>query len=218
MKVKTINIAINKDQLSLLPTVNYRGYITVVDSLEKVSSVMSHLNKQEVVGFDTETRPSFRKGRMNNVSLVQISTEKNSYLFRLNMIGLCSELIDFFENPNVLKIGLSLKDDFHVLRRLTDFEPQGFVDLQSYVKEFNIIDCSLQKIYGIIFNERISKSQRLSNWEAETLSPKQQEYASIDSWACLRIYKYLKSGLFIPEYSEYILSEQEENNEIHEEA
>lgn len=209
MKVDRINISIRKEQLSQLPTVNYSGYITVVDSLEKASSAISHLNKQQIVGFDTETKPSFRKGRVNKVSLVQIATERNSFLFRINKIGFCSELIGFMENPSIVKVGLSLRDDFHVLHRLAEFTPQGFIELQTLVKEYCISDNSLQKIYGILFNERISKGQRLSNWEAERLTPSQQQYASIDAWSCLRIYRHLKSGLFVPEYSEYILPEEE---------
>ena len=216
MKSEVINISIKKEQLLQLPTVTYQGYITVVDTLEKASSAIAHLKKQQIVGFDTETKPSFRKGRVNNVSLVQIATDKNAFLFRVNKIGLCSELVEFFENPDVLKVGLSLKDDFQVLHRLAEFEPQGFVDLQSVVKEYHITDSSLQKIYGIIFKERISKSQRLSNWGAETLTSSQQQYASIDAWACLRIYRHLMSGEFVPEYCEYVNPENDENknNEI----
>lgn len=215
MKAEVINISIKKEQLAQLPTVTYQGYITVVDTLDKASSAIAHLRKQQIVGFDTETKPSFRKGRVNKVSLVQIATDRNAFLFRVNKIGLCSELVDFFENPEVLKVGLSLRDDFHVLYRLTEFAPQGFVDLQSVVGEYHISDCSLQKIYGIIFNERISKGQRLSNWGAETLSQSQQQYASIDAWACLRIYRHLQSGQFVPEYCEYVNTEEgNENNEL----
>lgn len=212
MKFNDINISITKDQLSQLPTVTYPGYITVVDTLEKVSSAMSFLKKHKVVGIDTETKPSFKRGRMNKVSLIQVSTEKNAFLFRINLTGFCSELRELFESPDIMKVGLSLKDDFRVLHRVAEFEPENYVELQSMVKEFCISDISLQKIYGIIFNERISKSQRLSNWEAEKLTPSQQQYAAIDAWACLRIYNHLKSGRFVPEFSEYITPEQEEQD------
>ena len=113
------------------------------------------------------------------------------------------------ECEDVVKVGLSLRDDFHVLHRLAPFEPANFVDLQNVVKTFHIADSSLQKIYGIIFNGRISKSQRLSNWEAAQLSPGQLIYASIDAWACLRIYKHLMDGCFDPAESEYIKEEEE---------
>ncbi len=198
------NISISKAQLSELPTVSYTGYISVIDTEEAAKSALFFLNNQKIVGFDTETRPSFRKGISNNVSLVQISTMNHSFLFRINKLGFTDELINFIENPNITKIGLSLKDDFAVLRKIASFEPKGFIELQSFVKNYHIVDCSLQKIYAIIFNERISKSQRLSNWEADALSAGQQTYASIDSWACLRIYLHLKNGKFEPLNSIYL--------------
>ena len=204
-KSTNINISISKAQLSELPVVCFSGHISVVDTIESAKSAIQFLNNQTVVGFDTETRPTFRKGKSNNVSLIQISTLTHSFLFRINKLGFIKELKDFIENPATIKIGLSLKDDFKVLHKIADFEPQGFIDLQSFVKNYNIIDSSLQKIYAIIFNERISKSQRLSNWEAEELTAGQQTYASIDAWACLRIYKSLCNGDFNPTQSQYIV-------------
>ena len=187
-----------------MPTVSYSGRITVVETLPLAIKAIAYLRDQDVVGFDTETRPSFRKGHVNSVALIQIATKDQCFLFRINRLGIFSELKDFLEDKNVKKIGLSLRDDFHVLHRIQEFSPEGFIDLQDFVKQYNITDCSLQKIYGILFNERISKSQRLSNWEADFLTPQQQVYASIDAWACLRIYNHLLSGDFNPEQSEYV--------------
>ena len=200
----TLAITINKDTLATLPTVTFPGQITVIDSIEDAAEALAQLRKHHVVGFDTETKPSFRKGRTNTVSLIQISTDSHCYLFRINHIGFCDEIRAFMEDPSVAKIGLSLKDDFHVLHKIAEFTPAGFIDLQEFVKNFLITDCSLQKIYGIIFNQRISKSQRLSNWEAESLTQSQQIYASIDAWACLRIYTHLQSGGFKPAESPYL--------------
>lgn len=197
------NLSISKDKLSELPVVNFSGQISVIDNEESAKSALHFLSHQKIVGFDTETRPSFRKGKTYNVSLIQISTINHSFLFRINKLGFFKELQDFIENENITKIGLSLKDDFAVLRKIAEFTPNGFIDLQHYVKKFNISDCSLQKIYAIIFNERISKSQRLSNWEADKLSISQQLYASIDAWACLRIYHSLCKGNFNPLKSPY---------------
>ena len=147
------------------------------------------------------------------MALIQISTGDCCYLFRINKFGFTPELKEFIEDESITKVGLSLKDDFHVLHKLHNFLPSSFVDLQEMVKDFCIRDCSLQKIYGIIFNERISKSQRLSNWEASLLTPPQQTYASIDAWACIKIYNYLISGKFNPEESRYIYTPlSEENN------
>ena len=201
---RTINISISKEKLSGLPTVNFTGSISVIENLEAAKAALHFLSNQTLVGFDTETRPSFRKGRSNKVSLIQISTINHCFLFRINKLGFIDELKEFIENNNIKKVGLSLKDDFNVLHKVSEFTPQGFIDLQAFVKQYNIIDCSLQKIYAIIFNGRISKSQRLSNWEAERLTAGQQTYASIDAWACLRIYRHLTAGEFNPLKSPYI--------------
>lgn len=210
MTDKNLTISINKEQLSGMPTAVYPGCIAVVTQPEEAESALSYLRRQDIVGIDTETRPSFRKGRVHQVSLVQIATEEICYLFRVNKLGFTDGLRAFLEDKGVVKVGLSLKDDFFMLRKLGAFEPCGYVELQSMVKNYSIKDASLQKIYGIIFGERISKSQRLSNWEALELSPAQQQYASVDAWACLRIYRYLKADRFVPELSEYIVATKEE--------
>lgn len=203
MENTPFHIAITKEQLSKLPPVEFAGAITVVSEPEDVAAAVDFLRSQDVVGFDTETKPNFKKGMTNKVSLIQVSTEDHSYLFRLNKIGFTPELKEFMECDDVVKVGLSLKDDFHVLHRIAEFEPRNFIDLQEVVKRFSISDLSLQKIYAILFGHRISKSQRLTNWEASTLTPSQMVYASIDAWACLRIYRLLHSRTFIPEESPY---------------
>ena len=134
---------------------------------------------------------------------MQISTLDRCFLFRLNKIGISDELKAFLENPGITKIGLSIHDDFNALHRSSEVACKGFIDLQQYVKPFGITDISLQKIYAIIFGERISKSQRLTNWEADTLTPGQQSYAALDAWACLKIYEHLRDGGFHPAESPY---------------
>lgn len=210
MDINSFSISISKEQLSTMPTVEFPGSIIVLENIPDALKALRYLNSCQAVGFDTETKPNFRKGQTNTVSLIQISTSDQCFLFRINKLGFFQELRDFMESTDVLKIGLSLRDDFHVLHRIASFEPANFVDLQTVVKKYHIVDASLQKIYGIIFGERISKSQRLSNWEAAQLSHGQQVYASIDAWACLRIYHYLKDGCFDPTESAYILPDTPE--------
>ncbi len=209
MDVNTLILSITKQQLAALPTVTYPGHIVVVNTAEQAVSALEIINRYQVVGIDTETKPSFRKGRTNPVALIQISVGECCYLFRIRKFGFIPELKRFFEDKSVLKIGLSLKDDFNVLHKTFDFVPDGFVELQDFVKRFQIHDISLQKIYAIIFKEKISKSQRLSNWEASALTAPQQIYASIDAWACLKIYNYLRSGAFNPENSEYKVANEQ---------
>lgn len=196
-------IAIPKEQLAEMPLVEFADPITIIDTPAHAREVLARLSSEPIVGFDTETRPNFRKGQNHQVALIQISIPGESYLFRICRFGLIREMIDFFENPDVTKIGLSLKDDFHNLHKYAEFMPAGFIELQQMVKDYAITDTSLQKIFGILFGERISKGQRLSNWEAESLSPAQQHYAAIDSWACLKIYNHLLSGAFNPAESPY---------------
>lgn len=204
-----ITLSISKDKIAQMPTVPYDGYITVIDTVDEAIKAIEYLKTQSMLGFDTETKPSFRKGCSNKVSLIQISTDCRSFLFRVNKLGFIDELKQLLEDENVIKIGLSLKDDYGALRRLGDFNPGGFIDLQAYVKNFGIIDNSLQRIYAIVFGGRISKGQRLSNWEAPELSYAQQVYASIDAWSCLQLYRHLSAGRFNPMMSQYIVELQE---------
>ena len=145
------------------------------------------------MGVDTETRPSFRRGTVHQVALLQISTKDTCFLFRLNHLGLPDFLEDFLQN-DVLKVGLSLKDDFAMLRKRNQKDPRfgNWVELQDYVPLFGIEEKSLQKIYALLFKKKISKSQRLSNWEAEVLTEAQQLYAATDAWACVEIYNFLE--------------------------
>ncbi|MDR2811105.1 MAG: 3'-5' exonuclease domain-containing protein 2 [Tannerellaceae bacterium] len=183
--------SITKDEISLLPTEEYRGRIIVIDQKKDASLAVEYLSKQSKVGFDTETRPSFRKGQHFKIALIQIATEEICFLFRLNKIGIPKVLETFLSDRTILKIGLSLRDDFGAIRKRTSIEPANFLDLQDYVGQFGIGDASLQKIYAILFNKKISKGQRLTNWEADMLSESQKKYAALDAWACLVIYNML---------------------------
>ena len=176
----------------------------LVDQPSNLASAIADLNSVPIIGFDTETRPSFRRGQTHNVALIQLATQNCCYLFRTNEIGFPKDLMDILENPNILKVGLSIHDDFHNLRRITEVEPHGFIDLQNYVKEFKIADNSLSRVFGILFGERISKGQRLTNWESSELTESQQKYAALDAYACIKIYNYLKEGKFDPYSSKYL--------------
>ena len=209
MDKEKFDISISKQQGAELPTVKFDGAITLIDRPGDVPEAMDYLRHQPLVGFDTETKPNFRKGMTNKVSLIQVATEDRSFLFRLNKIGFCQEIKEFMECEDVLKVGLSLKDDFHVLHKVSPFTPANFIELQEMVRDYHITDASLQKIYAILFGERISKSQRLTNWEAAQLTTPQMVYASIDAWACQRIYRRLVSGEFVPSQSPYIVKPEE---------
>ena len=176
------------------PPEEFLGRIITIDTLQDAEKAVSYLNRFQEVGFDTETRPSFKKGMHYKISLMQIATDEACFLFRLNRIGIPEVLEQFLANEAVMKIGLSLRDDFNSMRKRTDIAPMNFVDLQHFVGQFGIEDASLQKIYGILFQKKISKGQRLSNWEADVLTEAQKKYAALDDWACLRLYNYLNQA------------------------
>lgn len=182
---------ISKEQVAELETAVFPGRIIVIQSESEAEKAVSYLEKFELIGFDTETRPSFTKGVVRKIALMQLSTNDTSFLFRLNLIGIPECLIRLLIASDITKIGLSLKDDFAAIRKRIQLEPKGFIELQSFVKKFGIEDNGLQRIYAILFGERISKGQRLSNWEADILTEAQQKYAALDAWACLQIYNKL---------------------------
>lgn len=190
MELRTID----KETLYNLPAEKFRGRIELVQTPAQAAKAMAYLMEQPIVGFDTETRPSFHKGDNHKVALMQLSTDSICFLIRLNRLGMFPELKAFLEDPKILKIGLSTKDDFHVLNRLEPIEPKGFVELQTVVKQHGIGEASLTKIYALLFGKRISKGQRLTNWEAVELTPSQQQYAALDAQACLTIYKHLQAS------------------------
>lgn len=183
---------IAKAEIAEMPAELFGGRIIVVHSAAEVDKAVNYLKGFPILGVDTETRPSFAKGKTYEVSLLQVSTEETCFLFRLNYIGMPDALVALLQDGRQLKVGLSLRDDIQGLQRKHSFEPKGFLDLQQYVKTWGIEAQSLQKIYALLFGKKISKSQRLTNWEADVLTDRQKGYAATDAWACIRIYKYLE--------------------------
>ena len=182
---------IEKSYLADKPRVVFDGIIEEIDTEEKAQKAIETLSKESVVGFDTETRPSFTKGVAHKIALLQLSTDNIGYLFRLNKIGIPDCVAEFLSNPDITKVGISIKDDFHSLSSRRKFKPAGFVELQDLCGEMGIEEKGLQKLYCLLFQERISKNQQLSNWEIDSLTESQRQYAAIDAWACLRIFRYI---------------------------
>lgn len=188
---KTIYNKFDKTQIGSLPQVVFEGRIVVVLSEHEAEQAVRYLLSQPILGVDTETRPSFTRGKMNQVALLQVSSHDVCFLFRLNLLGLSPSVKQLLEDVNVPKIGLSLRDDLMMLRKLGDFTPGSFIDLQDHVSEIGVEDMSLQKLYANFFGRRISKRERLTNWEADVLKDKQKLYAATDAWACIVLYEEL---------------------------
>lgn len=179
----------SKDLIQWLPLAAFGGEVIVVDTPEKVEEAVEYLSKQNAIGVDTESRPSFTRGVHYPTALLQIATEERCYLFRLTHVGMPQALADLFANPKITKVGLAFKDDIAGLRRRRDFKPANCIDLQTIVPKYGILDMGLQKIFAICFGRKISKAQQLTNWENSHLTPDQARYASTDAWATLLIYK-----------------------------
>lgn len=183
--------SISNEELLEIPLKSFEGNIVVVDSGIGLREAVNELGTQPVIGFDTETKPSFKKGVNNKVALLQLSTADRAFLFRVNRIGLPEELRAILSNPNISKPGVAIRDDIKGLREIMNFEPAGFVELQDVAKDMGIQNFSLKKLTAIICGFRISKGQQLSNWEAPELTEAQQVYAATDAWAALKIFKKL---------------------------
>jgi ribonuclease D len=173
----------------------FKGEIVIVDDLKTFSRILPCLRKNKILGFDTETRPSFRKGRKNRVSLIQLATSDLACLFRINRIGIPQELADILADHDVIKAGVAVHDDIKFLKHVKKFKPDGFIDLQKMVKDFGIKSSGLKKLAAIVLGFRISKRQQVTDWEAYELTEAQQVYAATDAWVCYEIYKKLQDGI-----------------------
>ena len=182
---------ITNDEANALPAAQFRGEIIIVDNDDQVEAMCQYLSEQSILGFDTETRPSFKAGVSNRVALLQLSSAERCYLIRLCRIKLHTPILKLLCDPAILKIGADVKGDLHSLHQLRNFKEQGFVDLQHIAIDWGVEEKSLRKMSAIVLGKRVSKAQRLSNWEASQLTPQQQLYAATDAWVCIKIYKKL---------------------------
>ena len=183
--------SITDKEISELPRLKFEGKVHLITKDEQVYDAVEELKRHQIIGFDTETRPSFRKGQRHKVALLQLSTETDAYLFRLHYLSEYQPVFDILSDPDIIKVGVAVNGDFKELKRLHDFEPQNFVELQRYVKEFKIENIGLKKMAAIVLGGRISKRQQRSDWEANPLSEAQINYAATDAWVSLMIYKKL---------------------------
>jgi len=179
---------LSEEDIHKLPVSQFEGRVYLIDTMEKYYAALPGLRRSTMLGFDTETKPSFRKGTKHTVSLLQLADDHQAWLIRLNHIGLPQELADLLSDNAITKVGVAIHDDIKALRHLRKFEPGGFIDLQSVVGDHGIKPLGLKKISAIVLGFSISKSQQVSNWEAVTLSWPQQMYAATDAWVCRRIY------------------------------
>jgi ribonuclease D len=207
---KTLYNKYDKKLISALPVVAFQGRIIVILTPGETEKAVNYLLSQPILGVDTETRPSFKRGFQYNVSLLQVATLDTCFLFRLNHTGMTPAIIRLLEDKKVPKVGLSWHDDLNGLHKLANFKAGNFIDLQDHVKEIGIEDMSLQKLYANMFGEKISKRMQLSNWEHDVLDEKQKLYAATDAWACIRLYQELLRLKETQDF-ELVINNQEES-------
>ena len=207
---KVIYNKIDKRSISNLPKVLFPGRIVVVTTENDADKAVDFLLAQPILGVDTETRPAFKKGINHKVALQQVATHDICFLFRLNYTGITTSILKLLEDTTVPKIGLSLHDDIMSMHRRADFRPGNFIDLQKHVGEIGIEDLSLQKLYANFFGQKISKAQRLSNWEADILTQQQKNYAATDAWACIMLYEELQKLEDTGDYELVVKPEEEQ--------
>ncbi|MDO8968773.1 MAG: 3'-5' exonuclease [Algoriphagus sp.] len=195
-----IPYSISKEEVNELPLGQFEGEIYLIDHPDQVEEAVDFLEDQHIIGFDTETKPSFKKGQFNHVSLLQLSTSEQAFLFRLNKIGFPGPLRNLMEKENLVKIGAAVNDDLKGLGKLTDsFYPQSFFDLNDELKKVGFHNVGVRNLSGMVLKIRISKSEQVSNWESEILTERQQRYAATDAWACLKIFNVLREEGFLDE-------------------
>ncbi|MBL7857906.1 MAG: 3'-5' exonuclease domain-containing protein 2 [Cyclobacteriaceae bacterium] len=186
-------LTISHEEINVLPLRAFDGKITVVTEENQLIKAVNDLQKYDVIGFDTETRPAFKKGQFYNVSLLQLAIPKKVYLIRVSHTGVTDPLIELFQNHNIIKTGVGIRDDIKALQKLNKFSAQGFEDLATLAKQVGLQVESVKKLTALILGFRISKSAQTSNWEAPALTEKQLEYAATDAWVCWELYQRLSA-------------------------
>lgn len=182
---------ISKEEVLELDIVRFEGKIRIIDEPDELRELLSELVYKPFVGFDTETKPSFRKGEYHDPAIIQLSTHNAAYLIRIKKTGFTNTLKAFLEDKSVLKIGISIRDDLKDMRKVREFVPEGFIDLNTIAERLGIRQIGVKSLTGIFLNKRVSKGQQTSNWENEELTVNQQSYAATDAWVCLRMYQFL---------------------------
>lgn len=184
---------ISKEAISLLPLYHYSGEIVVVQSRNRALEAIDWIQKEKILGFDTETRPSFKKGENFDISLLQLATETHAFLFRLNIIGFLPELAAILADKSIIKAGVAVRDDIKGLQKLLPFKEENFVELAEVARQKKLENFGLRGLVAICLQKRLSKKAKISNWDQKNLTPAQIEYAASDAWAGFQIYHRLNS-------------------------
>ena len=184
-------LSISREEINDLPLRSFDGKVVLVNQVKALPKVFKEIKQHDVVGFDTETRPSFHKGQRYAVSLIQLALPKKVFLLRIKNTNITEDIIECFEDYSTIKTGVGIHDDIKALQKIKRFQPEGFLDLAPVAKRAGFQVESIKKLAGLLLGFRISKSAQTSNWDAEQLNEKQISYAATDAWVCLAVYNKL---------------------------
>lgn len=173
------------------PRIHFPGTIHLITSDQELAAISPILKSAERLGFDTETRASFKVGEVYKVALLQLATETDAFLIRLHGIKQFEPITGIFENPKTVKVGVAIRDDLKQLQKLFKFTPENFIELQTVAKEKGVINMGLRGMTEELLQANLSKKAKISNWEIKTLSPDQIMYAATDAWIGLKLYQKL---------------------------
>jgi ribonuclease D len=177
-----------------LPIFHYQGDIHLINRAEDVAPAVQELQKSNILGFDTETRPAFKKGESYLPCLLQLADEMKCYLFRLNKIGMPQEIVELLADEETLKVGVAIRDDLVGLKKRETFRPKGFIEIADLAKEQGHHKLGLRSLAEVLMEVKVSKKMRTSNWEKKELTPQQLAYAAADAHLGLKLYQILKKN------------------------
>ena len=186
--MKSLSNHLTKKEIAAFPIQKFEGEIVLIEQRSQLKSAITELSNEKVVGFDTEAKPSFRKGEYNPVCLVQLATRNKAFLFRIDKTEFSDELVEFFENEKILKVGVAIRDDLVDLNKIRKFDPAAFVEISEVTADMGIVNAGVKGLAAIFLGFRVSKAQQTSDWSAKKLTQFQMDYAATDAWVCLEIY------------------------------
>jgi len=187
-----------KEDVKNFPLIEFKGHVTIIENTNDISRCCQIISKHSVIGFDTETKPAFQKGVSHDIALIQLSTNDSVFLFRINKIGLAESILNILTDPNILKVGIDIKNDLSGLKKIINFQESNFLDLNTLALQKGFKSIGAVKLTIMLLGFRISKRQRLSDWSAEKLTDSQIEYAAIDAWICVKILQAFKDNSLFP--------------------
>ena len=185
-------IRLNKEFINQLPLRSYEGSIVIVDSDEKVPGAIETLEQERVLGFDTESRPTFKKGQSFPPSLLQLGSSEAVYLFQLNKLNNCQPIQRLLGRSDTSKVGIAVHDDIRKLQELMEFEALSFIDLSKFTRQRGIVNTGLRNLVALFLGFRISKAAQVTNWSHSQLTESQIKYAATDAWVSLLLYRHLE--------------------------